>query len=212
MYQPPHFQEDRPEILQGLMRSHPFASLIAIGKEGLLANHFPLFLQVDDAGYGALQGHMAKANPLWSDYDPGSDVVAIFQGPQAYVTPSWYPSKTEHGKVVPTWNYAVVHAHGRLTVKDDADWLRAHLDALTATQEAGREAPWASTDAPAEFIEKQLKGIVGFEIAISRLEGKWKMSQNRAETDRLGVVSGLRAEGTEQAAEVARNVARGTAD
>jgi len=207
MYQPPHFQEDRPEIMGDLIRAHPLATLVAAGRDGLIANHFPLLFLNAESGHGTLQGHMAMANSLWTDFDPATDVVAVFQGPQAYVTPSWYPSKAEHGRVVPTWNYAVVHAHGPLTVKDDAAWLRTHLAALTATQEDGRAAPWGLADAPAGFIEKQLKGIVGFEISIHRLEGKWKMSQNRADADREGVVAGLAAEGGEQAARVSEGVA-----
>lgn len=214
MYQPPHFQENRPDVMEKLIRAHPLATLVAVGRDGLIVNHFPLLYLSADAAVagsepvqGILQGHMAKANPLWRDFDPATEVVAVFQGPQTYVTPSWYPSKAEHGRVVPTWNYAVVHAHGPLTVTEDPAWLRTHLAALTATQEDDRAAPWSLTDAPAEFIDKQMKGIVGFEIRIGRLEGKWKMSQNRAEADRQGVVSGLAAEGGEQAARVSEGMA-----
>lgn len=204
MYQPPHFREDRTEVMQDLMCAHPFATLIVVGADGLVANHFPLFLRPDEGRYGTLQGHMAKANPAWQGIDPAVDALAVFQGPQHYVTPSWYPSKAEHGKVVPTWNYAVVHAYGPMTVFDDPAWLAAHLNALTSTQESERETPWSISDAPADYLEKQMKGIVGFEIPIRRLEGKWKMSQNRNPADRQGVIEGLTAEGGDAAGQIAR--------
>lgn len=193
--------------MQDLIRAHPFATLVAVGTAGLVANHFPLMLRPDAGEFGMLQGHMAKANPAWQGIDPELDTLAIFQGSHHYVTPSWYPSKAAHGKVVPTWNYAVVHAYGPVRIMDDPTWLAAHLKALTSTQESGRETPWEMSDAPADYLEKQIKGIVGFEIPIRRLEGKWKMSQNRNADDRHGVVEGLAAEGTEMADEVARNIA-----
>jgi transcriptional regulator len=206
MYIPPAFREDRLEVLHELMCAHPLATLVVMGADGLTAGHMPLLLKAGDGESGTLQGHFARANPVWHDFNPDIDALAVFQGPQHYVTPSWYPSKAEHGKVVPTWNYAVVHAHGRLTIFEDTAWLTDHLNALTATQETPRDLPWAVSDAPADYLEKQLKGIVGFEIPIRRLEGKWKMSQNRGEADRRGVVDGLEAERTESAAEVARNI------
>ncbi len=195
MYQNPHYREDRLEVLHALIREHPFATLVAFGQDGLIANHLPLVLDVTDEAQGVLRGHVARANPLWRDVDPSVEVVAVFQGADSYITPSWYPSKKEHGKVVPTWNYAVVHAHGPLHVKDDKAWLKDHLVALTGQQEAPRPVPWRLDDAPDDFIERQFRGIVGLELPISRIEGKWKVSQNKQEADRTGVARGLNLEG-----------------
>ena len=203
MYQPPLFREDRIEVMHDLMRAHPLAMVVSYGESGIAANHLPLVLSADDSPRGTLRGHVAKPNPFWTDYDPAVEVLAVFQGPQHYISPGWYPSKKEHGKVVPTWNYAVVHAYGPMRVFDDTDWVIEHLRALTAQQEGGRDQPWAVTDAPSDFVARQLKGIVGFEIPISRIEGKWKMSQNRAQDDRQGVVKGLHDEGTSPARQVA---------
>ena len=208
MYRPNIFSEDRIAAMQALIRAHPFATLVTSGAEGPDANHLPMILQAGegddgDPSLGVLRGHVARANPLWQAVDRRVDALAIFHGPHNYVTPSWYPSKAVHGKVVPTWNYAVVHARGRLTFYDDPERLRAHVAALTVQQEAGRAAPWSLSDAPADFVDAMVGGIVGFELAISRLEGKWKMSQNREPGDRAGVVEGLNAEGTEAARAVA---------
>lgn len=186
MYQPPHFREDRREVLNGLIRGHPLATLVTDGPDGLDANHIPMIL---DEERDLLLCHVAKANDLAKGRS--RDVVAIFQGPQAYVTPGWYATKREHGKVVPTWNYAVVHVHGAMTVHDDRDWLLRHVGRLTGRHEHGRAEPWQVGDAPDAYIAAQLKGIVGLEIAISRIEGKWKVSQNRPAADRVGVAEGL---------------------
>ena len=212
MYRPDIFSEERVDVMHALMRAHPFATLVTSGSEGAEANHLPLVLHADTgatetAELGLLRGHVARANPLWQSLDRRVDVLAIFHGPQAYVTPSWYPAKAAHGKVVPTWNYAAVHARGRLTLYDDPDRLRAHVAALTAQHEAGRDVPWALSDAPADFIAALVKGIVGFELSISRLEGKWKMSQNQDAANRTGVVAGLTAEGTTTALAVADLIA-----
>lgn len=207
MYRPPVFREDRIDVLHDLIRAHPFATLITVGADGPEANHIPFALEPGvDGASGTLRGHVAKPNPVWSENDPEADVLVVFQGPHHYVTPSWYPSKAEHGKVVPTWNYAIVHARGSMRATQDADWLLAHLNALTGHQETGRDMPWAVDDAPAEYVEKMMGGIVGLEISIARLEGKWKMSQNRNVADRAGVVDGLIAESTDAAAGVARNI------
>ncbi len=191
MYQTPQFREDRIDVLHGLIRAHPFATLVAFGKDGLIGNHLPFVLHDELTYNGTLRGHVARANPLWKNFDPTIDVLAVFQGADSYITPSWYPSKKEHGKVVPTWNYAVVHVYGPLSTVEDAEWLRAHLSKLTFQQENKRPVPWAVSDAPNDYIARQLKGIVGIEIPISRIEGKWKVSQNRKDQDRMGVSRGL---------------------
>ena len=191
MYQTPHFREDRIDVLHDLIRAHPFATLVAFGQEGLIGNHLPFVLHDELTNNGTLRGHVARANPLWKNFDPTIDVLAVFQGADSYITPSWYPSKKEHGKVVPTWNYAVVHAYGPLSIIEDAEWLRAHLDELTFQQENKRPVPWAVSDAPDDYIARRLKGIVGMEMPISRIEGKWKVSQNKKDQDRMGVSRGL---------------------
>lgn len=194
MYQTPHFREDRIDVLHGLIRAHPLATLVAFGADGLIANHLPFVLHEDLSENGTLRAHVARGNPLWRTFDPGVEALAVFRGPECYVTPSWYPSKKAHGRVVPTWNYAVAHAHGPLRIVEDAAWLRAHLTRLVFQQENERPVPWAVSDAPDDFVERQMKGIVGIELPISRIEGKWKVSQNRQEQDRTGVSRGLRAE------------------
>ena len=153
----------------------------------------PFTLVTGEGGRDLLRAHLARANPQLADLRACEEALVIFQGPQAYVTPSWYPSKQEHGKVVPTWNYILVQAHGRPRVIDDAEWLRAQIDALTTLQEADRQEPWAVGDAPPDFVTAQLKGISGLEIAIDRIEGKWKASQNQPAANREGVAAGLRA-------------------
>jgi transcriptional regulator len=185
MYQPRHFVQDDAEALQALMREHPLATLVHIGDDGLAADHVPL--EWDAAGR-TLRGHVARANPLWRRPGP---VLAVFHGPQAYVSPGWYPSKAEHHKVVPTWNYAVVHARGTLAAVDDAPWLHALVARLTGHHESGQARPWSVDDAPPDFMQQMLRAIVGIEIAVDRLEGKWKLSQNRSEADRHGVIRGL---------------------
>jgi transcriptional regulator len=192
MYNPSHFRETRVPVLHDLIRRHPLASLVTLGLEGLVANHIPMEIDADPEPFGTLRGHVARANPVWRDSAKDLDALVIFSGPQLYITPSWYPTKQESGKVVPTWNYAVVHAYGPLRPIDDAAWLRDFVTRLTNRHEAGRAMPWKVTDAPADFIERQLSGIVGIEIPVRRLEGKWKVSQNRAAPDRAGVVVGLR--------------------
>ena len=206
MYQPPAFREERLEVQHAFMRAHPLAMLVTMGR-GLAANPVPLVLDPSGGAFGTLRGHLARANDQWSTYDPAVECLAIFQGADGYVTPSWYETKRETGKVVPTWNYAVVQAYGRMTAIDDPAWLRAQVDALTRQHESSRAAPWAVTDAPPAFVAAQLKGIVGIEIEITRIEAKWKLSQNRKAADIAGVVEGLRADGTPQAQELADLVA-----
>ena len=199
MYTPSAFAEARPEVLHALLREHPLASLVSQSSSGLEAAHLPLLYFPEEGECGVLRGHIARANRQWETMTPGSEVLAIFLGPQHYVSPGWYPSKYEHGKVVPTWNYVAVHAHGRVTVKQEAAWLLENVRALTEAQEAAQERPWSVTDAPPDFIDGLLRAIVGIEIEITRLEGKWKTSQNRGTADRAGVANGLSALGTADA-------------
>ena len=189
MYVPDHFREDRPDVLQDAVRRIGFATLVTPNNDGSLeANHLPMLLQ-----YGMLRGHVARANPVWKA--GAGEALAIFLGPHAYVSPGWYPSKAETGKAVPTWNYLTVHARGAINWIQDADWLRAHVGALSQTHEAGRAQPWAITDAPASYVDGLLRAIVGFELTVAKLEGKWKLSQNRDDADRAGVRESLLRDG-----------------
>jgi transcriptional regulator len=192
MYQPAHFQENRGEVLAALMRAHPFATLVTTAADGLGADHLPMEYDPLPAPFGTLRGHVARANPLWRGASGAA--LAIFQGPHAYISPAWYPSKLEAGKAVPTWNYAVVHAHGPLRFFEDRQQLRDLVEMLTDRHEAGRPHPWRVSDAPEDYLEQMLKAIVGFEMPLTRLVGKWKLSQNRAAADRAGVIAGLNAE------------------
>ena len=185
MYMPKHFVETRAEVLHGLMRDYPFATVVANATDGLVANHLPFELVE-----GVLHGHVARGNELVRM--DGAEVLLVFRGPDGYISPNWYQTKHETGREVPTWNYAVVHVHGRLKVVDDAAWLRRLLDTLTDHHEADQPQPWKVGDAPEDHIEKSLKAIVGLEIAIERLEGKFKLSQNHPARNRAGVVAGLR--------------------
>lgn len=193
MYLPSHFTETRPQVLRALMHAQPFATLVTHGAGGLTADHLPLELDDAPAPFGTLVGHVARANPLWRELGDGVPALAIFHGPQAYVSPAWYPSKREHGKVVPTWNYVVVHASGTLRAVEDRAWLRALVERLTARHEAGRPEPWQVSDAPESFIDAMLGGIVGIALRVERLEGKWKLSQNRPPADVAGVAEALSA-------------------
>jgi transcriptional regulator len=197
MYRPSYFREDRLNVLHAQIRAHPFAQLVTAGDAGLVANPLPMLVDPDASPNGTLRGHLARANDQVASLRAGGQALVIFQGPQAYVSPSWYPGKAEHGKVVPTWNYVAVHAWGVPRVIDDAAWLRRLVEDLTVSQEQGRPNPWAVGDAPEDFIATMVKAIVGIEIPIDRIEGKWKLSQNRSEPDRRGVADGLRAEGNE---------------
>jgi len=191
MYVPAHFEETRPDVLGRLIHDHPLAALVTLGRDGLSANHIPLELDPEPAPLGTLRGHVARANPVWRDFSRDVEVLAIFQGPQAYISPAWYETKRETGKVVPTYNYVVVHAYGPLRIVEDRAWLRALVERLTNRHEAARPEPWKVTDAPAGYIEQMLGAIIGVEIPLTRLVGKWKVSQNRPAVDRDGVVSAL---------------------
>ena len=187
--------------MRTLICAHPLAALVTQSPDGISAEHIPL-LPASSGSLLALHGHVARANPLWKNVSEDSGVLAIFQGPNRYITPKWYPSKQEHGKVVPTWNYLVVHARGRIQWKHDVGWLRKHIEAATLAHE-GTDHPWSVSDAPSEFIDRLLSAIVGFEIQISELEGKWKLSQNRTAEDRRGVIDGLRSQDSSVASEMA---------
>ena len=195
MYRPAHFREDDPATIAAFIDAHALAVLVANSPTGLLANHIPLLRFEADGGGTLLRGHVARANEFWKVVPAGSEVLAVFAGADRYITPSWYPTKATSGEVVPTWNYTVVHAHGRIRFIEDAGWLRTLVGALTERLEASRSAPWAVTDAPAPYIARMLGAIVGFEITVERLEGKVKASQNRTEAEREGVRAGLVADG-----------------
>ena len=193
LYNPPHFRiTERASLLEAISLQ-PFATLVSNGPDGPLISHLPLMLIKGDgeAQPDRLIGHLARPNMPWREASSTQDSVVIFHGPDAYVSPDWYPSKRAHGRVVPTWNYSVIHAAGRLIIHDDAEWLRTAVTQLTDRHEANRSAPWAVSDAPEAFINGQLKGIVGVELVIARLEGKVKFSQNRSAEDQAGVIAGL---------------------
>lgn len=207
MYCPRHFQEDHPELLHQLVADHPLGTLVTLQDGALTADEIPFLLDPEIGAHGTLRAHVARANPLWQRA-ANTPVLVIFRGPQAYVSPSWYPAKAEHGKVVPTWNYVVMQARGVLRVIDDARWLRAQIEALTCAQEDHRTAPWHVGDAPANYIDQMAAAIVGIEVSIETLAGKTKVSQNRTEADRAGVVAGLREQAGEQASAMADLVAK----
>jgi transcriptional regulator len=197
MYIPKHFEETRLPVIHGLIEAHPFGSLITMGASGLIASHIPMVLERNGTSPSVLRGHLSRANSQWKEFNPEMEALAIFSGPHHYITPTWYAEKAETGKVVPTWNYAVAHAYGRVNIHQASDWLLAHLDTLTNIHEGGNETPWKLADAPEEYVSVMMKGIVGFELEITRLEGKWKMSQNRPDADRQRVAEGLGELGTE---------------
>jgi transcriptional regulator len=203
VFTPKDFKVEDVGEAHALMRAHPFAVLVTNGADGLIATHLPTVLKVDAAfPLGRIECHLARPNPQWRSFAPEAHALMIFQGPEAYIRPGWYPSKAEHGKVVPTWNYAVVHAYGRLEVVQDQAWLLAHVAELSRQQEAPHDAPWSTSDAPESYLAVMARGIVGLKLTITRLEGKAKMSQNREPRDRAGVVRGLgqRAQGQDAAA------------
>jgi transcriptional regulator len=206
MYQPPLHREDRLDVQHGLIETHPFGLLISTGPDGLLASGIPFIVKREQGQLGLLKAHVARANTQWQGLD-GQAVLVVFQGPLSYVSPSFYETKKETGKVVPTWNYAMVQARGIARVHADPSWLTTQINELTDHQEAGRAHPWAVNDAPEFYIQSQLRGIVGIEIPIDAIEGKWKVSQNRPEADRRGVAAGL-AENTPDMAELVREYGR----
>jgi transcriptional regulator len=191
MYIPRANEENRVPVMHALMVSQPLGTLVTLGASGLFASHIPMVLEKDDSQFGVLRGHISRANTQWRDFVPAVDALAIFAGHQHYISPNWYPETKEHGKEVPTWNYVVVHAYGTLKVISDEHWLLTHVESLTNIHEAASPVPWKVSDAPGEFIKSMLKGIIGLELPIRRLEGKWKVSQNRTERERKGVIEGL---------------------
>lgn len=203
MYIPKHHEELDVSVLHSLIQSHPLATWVTQSEGELLANHIPFLLDPTRGELGTLVGHVARANPVWQSFSTTVNSVLIFQGAEAYITPSWYPSKHAHGKAVPTWNYAVVHAHGMPRVIEDHTWLLQHLNQLTDTHEAEQALPWKVSDAPQDFTDRLLQAIVGIDIPIATLVGKWKVSQNRPESDKLGVVAGLLARGDAQSQKMA---------
>lgn len=209
MYIPQHFEESRIEVLHALMRARPLATLVTVSAAGLNANHLPLLLSADGGQFGSLLGHVARANPMWQDFDAGVEALAIFHGPQGYVSPSWYPTKKQHGQVVPTWNYAVVHAYGTLRAIQDPGWIHSQLEALTRQSEAAFAEPWAVADAPPEYIDRLAEAIVGIEMVISRLSGKWKASQNQSAANQAGVITGLGEQGSAELATLVEACCRG---
>ena len=194
MYIPDHFREARPEVLHDAMRQIGFATLVTHDVQGgLEANHLPMLLEVNQEGIAVLRGHVARANPVWKAGE--GEALAIFLGPHAYVSPNWYPSKVATGKAVPTWNYIAVHAKGAIRWIQDASWLRPHVTRLSETHESQRPDPWKVGDAPESYVEAMLKGIVGFELPIIQLDGKYKLTQNRDQADRAAVASAYEREG-----------------
>ena len=208
MYIPKHFQQQSHEALCDLIRKYPLATLVTNTSSGLSANHIPLRLVCKSSSDVVLQGHIAKANPLWKE-NP-EQTLAIFQGADAYISPNWYPTKQEHGKVVPTWNYVAVHASGKIQFINDRSWKLSFLHSLTTEHESNQEQPWAISDAPKDFIEKMLDAIVGFEIAVHELNGKWKISQNQVEKNQAGVIDGLSASSDTKAITLASVMAQHT--
>ncbi len=190
MYLPKHFTENDVQEMHALMRAHPLATLITQGPAGLNANHIPCLLS-DTSDWGTLQAHIARANPLWKAGEALGEVLVVFQGEERYISPSAYATKAEHGKVVPTWNYTAVHAYGELRVIDDPAWLRQQVSKLTATHEANQAQPWSIEDAPTDYIDKMLSALVGIEIVITRLLGKWKVSQNQPPENRASLIAAL---------------------
>jgi transcriptional regulator len=206
VYQPPQFREDRLEVQHALIRAHPLGALVTVGPAGLVASHIPFLVDAGASPFGTLRAHLARANGHWQELASAPEALVIFQGVESYITPAWYQTKRETGKVVPTWNYAVVHVYGRPRIVDDPAWVARHVAELTALNERGRSDPWSVSDAPADFIAAQLKGIVGLEIAIARLEGTWKVSQNRPPVDRDGVIRGLTTQSDERSLRMAQLV------
>jgi transcriptional regulator len=207
VYATAHFDEPSVPKLHAFIRQAPLAAIVAATRNGFDANHIPLILDEARGEYGTLRGHVARANPIWREAPAGSEVLAIFQGIDHYISPGWYPSKHEHGKAVPTWNYTVVHARGSIEWFEDVVWLRAFLEVLTNEHEHRLPMPWQVSDAPPDYLDRMLRAIVGFEIPITALSGKWKLNQNRSAADRAGVAAALNEQGNERARTMAKMIA-----
>lgn len=208
MYTPSQFEQPRIDLMQALIANHPLATLVTNTGQALNANHIPLLLRQDGSAHGTLVGHVARANPLRKEIDSAAETLAIFHGPDCYISPNWYATKKETGKVVPTWNFVVVHAYGRLRAIEDPAWIIAQLEELTAQQEKASPAPWSVADAPADYTSRLLGAIVGIELSISRLIGKWKVSQNQPIANQLSVIEGLRSMDSDDAQAMATLVER----
>jgi len=204
MYVPFQFAETRTEVLHDLIRRHPLGILVTHGATGLDANHIPFELTAEPGSLGVLSGHVARANPVWQELADGAEVMVVFRAADAYISPNWYPSKHEQDRQVPTWNYMVAHAHGRVRIVDDARFVRGIVGRLTKAHEASQPVPWKMADSPRDFIDGLLQAIVGIEIAITRLEGKAKLSQNKDARDLQGAIDGLRVAGEEGIANAMR--------
>lgn len=198
MYVPKQHEQPSVAAMHSLMRDHPLATVISLSANGLNANHIPLHLDEGTAPYGVLRGHVARANPMLDDFNADVETLLVFHGPETYITPAWFATKQETGKVVPTWNYAVVHAYATARVVDDAAWVRRQLEVLTAHHEAAFAEPWLVADAPAEFIDRIITHIVGIEFVITRLIGKWKVNQNQPQHNQDSIIAGLRARGEDK--------------
>ena len=203
MYVPKHFAETRVDVLHDLIRRHPLGTLVVAAAAGLEASHIPFEIDPEPVPFGTLRCHVARANPIWQQIAADRPVLVVFQGEEGYVSPSWYVGKQEHGKVVPTWNYAAVHAYGIAKAVPDAAWLRRMVEDLTRRHEHGRAQPWQVSDAPDDYVDKLLAAIVGIEIPVTQMLGKWKFSQNRSVADRQGVIAGLERDGVPAQADVA---------
>ncbi|CAM2144687.1 transcriptional regulator [Pararobbsia alpina] len=208
MYLPEAFEESKPDALHALIRANPLGAVIIHTEDGLDANHLPFLLDIDEHGKAVLRGHVARKNAFATLSTAGTDTLVIFEGPSAYISPNWYPSKQTTHEVVPTYNYAVVHVHGKLTPIDDPRWVRGLVARLTQRMESTQPKPWKMGDAPSDYLDQMIEKIVGIEITVDRMIGKWKMSQNRTAEDRAGVVQGLASTGSPVDAEVAAIVRR----
>ncbi len=206
MYLPPYHVETDASVMQSLILRYPLGTWVTSGADGMAANHIPFVLDPARGPHGTLRAHVARANPIWRMLSDGADSLVIFQGPQSYITPSWYPGKLADGKVVPTWNYTVVHARGVACAMEDPVWIHRLIADLTQANESSKPQPWQVSDAPAEFIAQMAKAIVGIEITLTGMEGKWKLSQDETLADRQGTVAGLAAQGDSNAAALSQLV------
>lgn len=206
MYIPKHHEETDVAVLHSLIEAHPLGAWVVHAEDGLRANHIPFLLDRSRGEFGTLVAHVARGNDVWKLFAEPLNCLVIFQGNESYISPSWYPSKHTDGKAVPTWNYAVVHAHGKPRVIHDAAWLLGHLNQMTDTHESQQALPWKVSDAPAEYVERLVGAIVGIEIPIEKLLGKWKVSHNRTLSDRLGVKGGLLGRGDARAQAMAKMI------
>ncbi len=210
MYTPKLHEEKRLDVLHQLIKDYPLGTLVVMWQGELVANAIPFYLDAGRGEFGTLVAHISRANPLWELPESDISALVIFQGPQAYISPAWYPSKAEHGKAVPTWNYVMVQASGKPRFIQDRAWLLAHVEELTSTHEQGRAQPWLVTDAPEDFVERLLKGIVGIEIPLKKIVGKWKVSKDRPEVDKVGIIDGLKESGKREVATMVDLVAAHT--